>query len=281
MKQRTFVWAAGILFASWACGITPSPAAPSQPGLETIVAETMQALTASTPAQAAGAGGIPITLQNISFVIPNGLASGAINETSVEVEFPYVNPSMGDMPEHAKIDFQNYRLQNTFFSPRLMIFKAAEYAGYDDLTAAIISDLTAYNNSSPAAETLLLQMLSARIQAISFVNGKGIRLLTQASGFPAPINNSELFYYYQGLTNDGRYFMQAILPVSAPFLASGNTPETAVFPVDAIPFDWENPESHASYYEAVTQQINGASADIFLPSINDLDGLIQSVEIRP
>jgi len=58
------------------------------------------------------------------------------------------------------------------------------------------------------------QEFHAQYRVISFVSGNGIRYLTQFSQYFDPINNHEVFYSYQGLTADGKYWISAILPIS-------------------------------------------------------------------
>ncbi|MEO8354588.1 MAG: hypothetical protein ABI621_01610 [Chloroflexota bacterium] len=50
----------------------------------------------------------------------------------------------------------------------------------------------------------MLKQKHPLMQVINFQNGRGIRFLTQYAQYPAPINNHELFYHFQGLTNDGK-----------------------------------------------------------------------------
>ena len=46
-----------------------------------------------------------------------------------------------------------------------------------------------------------------------------MRFLTEYGQYPAPVNNHELFYHFQGFTSDGEYYIVATLPVTAPVLA--------------------------------------------------------------
>jgi hypothetical protein len=64
------------------------------------------------------------------------------------------------------------------------------------------------------------QVFASNVQPISFQNGSGIRFVTEyAQGFVS-INNQDLFYHFQGFTDDGNYYMVAVLPVTSPVLAS-------------------------------------------------------------
>jgi hypothetical protein len=121
--------------------------------------------------------------------------------------------------------------------------------------------------------------ISAWIKILPFQNGSGVRSLTQYAQYAAPINNRELFYHFQGLTSDGKYYVIAILPVTAPILPEDEKPEATVpeggvsIPADVGPSE--------VYYFSVTEKLNSLSPDSFTPSLSALDTLIQSIVINP
>lgn len=64
-----------ILLALVACNSSNTTPKVEQPNVETVVAATLQAVTENAPTLQPS--GIPVSYQNISFVIPQGLADGA------------------------------------------------------------------------------------------------------------------------------------------------------------------------------------------------------------
>lgn len=58
---------------------------------------------------------------------------------------------------------------------------------------------------------------------VSFRDGAGVRFLTQYASPDRPINNQEVFYAFQGLTDDGVTAVSAILPVSHTILPEDRT----------------------------------------------------------
>ena len=100
-------------------------------------------------------------------------------------------------------------------------------------------------------------------------------MLTQIAQDFVPINNHDLIYFFSGLTNDGKYYVVAILPINAPGLPenyqSGEMPD---------PNDTTNAENALQeYYSNVTLLLNNTQADSFIPNINLLDTLINSINI--
>jgi len=123
------------------------------------------------------------------------------------------------------------------------------------------------------------QIFHSNEQILTFQNGKGIRFLTQYGQDVSPVNNNSLFYTFQGLTDDGAYYVAAILPVSAAFLPADGNPDTPL-PADGVPFDWENYEKISQYFELVKQKLNAADSNAFNPMLTNLDALIKSILIK-
>ncbi len=285
-----FVIASFIL----ACDISSAPTttAPDQQNVATIVAGTIQAMTVAAPATSPAATTVPtqnapqgtnVTFENVSLVIPPSLGSGANTVKNEDVEMPpFVNPSFGPMPQHIVITINGYPIPR---EARIAIFKASEYASYTDLTKIIISELQSLNFQAGSevppdlGSTFTAQAAPAAIQ-----NGHGLRYVTEIMQAEVPISNDETFYYYQGMTNDGAYFVQAVFPVSASFLAPTSGAD-AVIPADGIQFPpFSNPnvtmDDINAYYAAITQKMNSAPND-FTPSLTTLDALIQSIIVTP
>ena len=93
--------------------------------------------------------------------------------------------------------------------------------------------------------------------------------------YSAPINNRELFYHFEGLTSDNKYYVIAILPITAPFLQEDEKPEATV-PEGGVPFP-ANAEPSQTYYISVTEKLNSLAPDAYTPSLNTLDTLIESI----
>lgn len=267
-KFGPWVVAAVVIMA---CAVLPTAAAPTV-GVSTMVAGTLQAMTPAAPA------GLSVAYNNVSLVVPPGLATGTTNGTTADVEFPYVNPSGGPMPQHTKIILTGYPLQGTLFEPQITVFRSAEYAQYGALTQDTVSALQAlrYAAGQPLPKGFPSGVLDAQIQAVDFASGHGLRYLTQFDEAPLPVNNHELFYYFQGLTTDGSQYVQVILPVQAAFLAADDNPSSAL-PPGGVPFDMNDLKT---YFGAVAAKLNATAPDQFTPSLPALDALVHSIAAK-
>ncbi len=289
------LWKFVLIFATLtmivACNLpSAAPTPTSQPNVATIVAGTLQAATDAAGTSAAQITSTPtlpptitptatasstpqalaVNYANIQLTIPSNLASGTTNVTTTDIEPPYINPSVGQMPQHTKIILNGYPVQGASWQPQILVFRANEYSRYGEGNQQFISGLRTmhYQRGQPLPGGLPSGQFNADIQSVNFVNGNGIRYLTQFDQSPLPANNHELFYYFHGITNDGNYYVQVVLPIQAPFLASDNNPNSPL-PRNGIPFRRDQ-----SYFNAVAQQLNTTPPDQFSPSLTLLDALI-------
>jgi hypothetical protein len=125
-------------------------------------------------------------------------------------------------------------------------------------------------------------VFASNVQAISFQGGGGVRFLTEYAQYPAPVNNHDLFYHFQGLSRDGAYYIIAIFPITTPVLAE-TSDAGAVIPPGGVAYPdtaGSNPDFQ-NYYASVTNLLNAASLDAFTPALGQLDALIQSMLIAP
>ena len=121
--------------------------------------------------------------------------------------------SWGMAPAHLEFTLTDYQLQNKFHQPKIYVYPADEYAQISSGAAENIRRVKNIVSGAPLSKENMPgvpffnagQIIAAHMQAIQFQNGSGIRMVTEYAQYMAPINNYELVYHFQGLTNDGRY----------------------------------------------------------------------------
>jgi hypothetical protein len=110
-----------------------------------------------------------------------------------------------------------------------------------------------------------------------------VRVLTQFAQNAWPINNEDLVYVFQGLTHDGRYYISAFLPVSAPFLPDHVDEPHTVPAVDGVIFPRFDSSSFNSLYDryqrTITQKLDSTPPEEFSPTLSNLDELIESLQV--
>lgn len=114
------------------------------------------------------------------------------------------------------------------------------------------------------------QTFCAQPQLIDFNSGKGVRYLTFYAQGPTPALESQVFYTFQGLTGDGKYYISASFPVNS-----------GIFPSEP-PAGQVNPDPNAFLDEMKGQlaQLNSLEPSRFSPSLSVLDELVSSIRIE-
>jgi hypothetical protein len=109
-----------------------------------------------------------------------------------------------------------------------------------------------------------------------FSNGMGVRYVAES-----PLRQSgdvwssdSTGYYYQGLTENGRFYVSLWWPVSTEALPA--TSEEALPDVRQMA---ENPETQASYIQDTRQALNDLPPNAFLPSLAQLDVMVNSLAV--
>jgi hypothetical protein len=127
-----------------------------------------------------------------------------------------------------------------------------------------------------------VQAFRAHVKYVEFRNGKGILFLTQYNIEPSIINNDGLAYIFQGLTDDGQYYISATFPVSAPNLPKSFDAET--FEGYTIPEnfykDYEsNKKVYQEYLARIERKLNDLPAEEYQPKLQLFEELIGSLKI--
>lgn len=286
MKEQTLFAVLGVTALLVGCTLGTSTPTAQTPVDEvgTVVAATMQAYTAfptqnpSSP-EPAQPSGTAVSFENVSFVLPEGLATGATPSSVAAVNgAPWENA-----PAHIKIALTGYELQGKFHEPAIYIYPADEYKQVNpnsveqiDRIQKILAGATMLKETLPRIPWFNAEpMIAAQIKLVSFQNGSGVRALTEYSQYYAPINNNELFYHFEGLTKDNKYYIIAVLPVNAPILPENEKPDASV-PEGGVPIPTDI-GVNTIYYISVTEKLNSIAPDAYTPSLNTLDQLIQSI----
>ncbi len=223
----------------------------------------------------------PVTNVNcneLAFHLDPALASGYNCET-----VPESPEGMEVDPQYTKLTLQGYVLSGKFFDPHISVFPIQRYSELlPDFVPGRVSDLQALVNGGTTGDTLPLlpsfnaaQVFHAQYRVFPFVSGGGIRYLTEYAQYVAPVNNTDLFYTYQGLTSDGKYWVSAILPINNPILpANADNPPGGV--------SWEEfANNYQPYITDMINQLNSQTSDNYAPTLAALDALVASITIQP
>jgi hypothetical protein len=303
--KKIFLLLAILVIVTLACGMLVNnaptnevPTADTTPVLiesPTTTPEVFISLTQAIPATPVGQP-LPVTntlvtFGRLSLEIPSSVASGA---SSSDIA-PVTNEDAAywqKTPGHLQVSLGDYYvLQGKLHQPQIYVYPAIDYAV---LVPGAFESMHRLRNVMSAVVPLTpdqlpavpffnaAQVFASNIQAVSFQNGSGIRFLTEYGQYPAPVNNHELFYQFQGFSAVGEYYIVAIFPITAPGLGESSDPEAAIdIGGIAYPHMGDPSEDWKAYYDAAASLLDTTSPDAFTPPIGQLDALIQSMWVAP
>ncbi|MFN2278528.1 MAG: NBR1-Ig-like domain-containing protein [Candidatus Promineifilaceae bacterium] len=205
-----------ILFSA-ACRQTTAentPPAPSRPA-EVVFArpdatETASLESSPTPMPRVGFMGIEFFFDEASFG-PLGTA---------EHHAPVPPGQTAAQPEHLEIRLQAGDEET---APLLYVFPVQQYEAMSEAAAAEIADLRSLLAERPAEILRDLPFLPMYLAVesyhsdpkyIDFQNGSGISYLARVDHDHSLSTDESIFYTFQGLTTDGRYYVAAMVPIT-------------------------------------------------------------------
>jgi hypothetical protein len=178
---------------------------------------------------------------------------------------------MNGEPEHLRVSFDNDKLKD--YSPDLqrellvyplpsyaVLFKGKEKVAFDKMVPELKKAIATKSDKGlkaipmlPAAEAF--EVFHNHVKYLDFNKGSGVAFLTSYAQDEAPMKNGDFFYSYQGISNDGKYYLSLQYPVKAPKLPTKATPKAGIDYLAKLP-DGE-----------------------FVPSLSEIDKMIKAITI--
>jgi hypothetical protein len=185
-------------------------------------------------------------------------------------------------PTYIEFSFEPYAVSDHFHEPKIIIYPVEEYRIINTYAANIIDNLQQTLIDKPGGSAMsdlpflpmwpAQQMFSAKVAYFDFQNGSGLRFLTMYGQALYPIDNINLFYTYQGITHDGRYYLCAVLPVINAGLPNDGT--SLLEDYEAFIDNWDTYLTESmSWLEVETPQN-------FYPNLESLDEMMSSFNIN-
>lgn len=229
-------------------------------------------------------------LDGITFVVPACMALRPTVETIPAVLPDAEGGPLMVYPEHHQVVFEGYPLSDKYFEPLLRVFPVEEFAALSEQTTSSITRMKELlglqvleeGDSIPLLPGYnMAQVFKAQVRFMDFENGSGVRWLTELAQYSAAVNNRDLFYSFQGITRDGKYWVSLMLPVNAAYLQE--TWDSTTVPDGGVPHPAAgSPNLEAEleeYYRLMLLLLNNTPDAGFTPALNCLDALVQSIRI--
>jgi hypothetical protein len=238
-------------------------------------------------------GHVPFTVDylGVHFSADTSLADSIWPEVKPATPLPEIleGPSYWlAIPEHIRFTFADPGLSpsrrqmgfNLAAEAQILVFPLAELVEINPLVQTQIETLRyllAERRTVLSGELPLLpltnsaQVFHAQAQYLVSGNIQGIRFISQHSQDPAPIMLSqELFYTFQGITDDGAYYVAAFFPLT-----------TTVLPDKIEVEDWDAfHANYDTYLSEMTVVLNQLLPKEFTPDITLLDSMVTSLRVE-
>jgi hypothetical protein len=191
----------------------------------------------------------------------------------------YVFTSSHDLqgePAHLHFTFDNGTLPSwgglDLTQPQLLIYAYQNiYASLGNekvgqrmalLQTLLATRPTAISETLPIVSNLVISpMLTAQVKYLDFKQGSGIRFITYYTQSVSSRTNTTLFYTFQGITKDNKYYISYFSPITTSVLAN-------------------KADADMVTYLAETQQTLNNTTD-FTPTLTSLDTMLQSLQLEP
>lgn len=192
-------------------------------------------------------------------------------------------------PPYSEFFFPTYSRQNVDFQPSIRVYEVTGDLQNYLYPLDALGDLKAVIEQRPEPITWFNGApLHARQAYLNFASGAGVRGLIQYQQDIFFFTNNGLLYEFQGLTQDGRYYVNVRYPLGVPFLMELADPVTRP-PANLNPESIAIPE-WSNDYEQQRQVIEAYNAEALsrleqmpdsdaLPDIALLDELVQSIQV--
>jgi hypothetical protein len=239
----------------------------------------------------ASSGHAPIAVdyKGIHFTADPSLATSIWPEVIPATPAQEDEPFWYAAPEHIRFTFADPGLPpgrfpmgiNLVPEAQILIYPVAELVVIEPWGPARVEtmqSLLAEKGPIPDGDLPLLpvanaaQLFHAQAHYLDFSNLQGLRFITQHTQENlAVINNLEMFYTFQGLTNDGAYYVAAFFPLTT----------------DTLPdkVEVQNSEAFrtnfATYLSDTTTELDQLLPAEFTPDLTLLDAVISSLSVEP
>jgi hypothetical protein len=185
-------------------------------------------------------------------------------------------------PTYFEFTLENYAVSDHFHDPKIRVYPVEEFQIISPYASNTIDNLQQTLNNQPEGGLIsnlpflpmfnAAQLFSAKVEYFDFQNGSGIRYLTMYGQGISPVDNTNLFYTYQGITNDGRYYISAILPVINIGLPNDGSSQIE----DYYQFE----ENWEEYLSETLTWLEEQAPQNFFPNLEKLDLMLASFEIN-
>lgn len=248
---------------------TPQPSQLNHANLETIRFAYDSSLAAGVTARA-----IPASVDQSGFVY---------DSTPTHIRIDFVNPYTFREPiarfQPSSAPWLSYQYPAApQLQPQILIYPVDSYNSINQIAGERIEALTNLLDieTLPSGTELPVlptfnsaQDMRAQARPLDFQNGHGVRFIARYSQEAVPLVNPGVFYTFQGITEDGQFYVSAFFPL-----------HISILPDEIQIDDWDAfSRQYQTYLTDITGRLEELGNDDFEPKLGLLDDLVQSIVV--
>lgn len=121
-----------------------------------------------------------------------------------------------------------------------------------------------------------------RVRQFKFLNGQGILFVTHWTQGAALVSNRNLVYRFEGITDDGKYYVTAETPVTVGFLPFDPPFRFEGFTYEHLFEAYRRPEAkrrYEDYLKSITDRLKKLEPQDFYPNLGKFESIIASLKV--
>ena len=281
ISNRVFVALSAVAVLMAGCD-TATPRPTSTPAVENTATPLPTEAPAATPVP-------PPAVPNatgVNLSVPATIAQSIAAKIQAAVPRTDGLAFGGAAPTHVLVTFDGDQLTGSPRERQVRVYPVEGLRAIDPIVAKEIDKLKVLLAKKPETiegELPLLpfqpssQVFHAQVKYVDFAGGSGVRYITGYSHDVTPITNEMVFYTFQGLTSDGKYYISAFYPIRSTALP--NTFDES--PAKQNPEIFNDAKKFEKYLADAAAGLNSLPTDQFAPDLSQLDTMLQSLSATP
>lgn len=241
--------------------------------------------TAGLPLSRVGTGEIiTADYEGVSFSFDSALAKSAQGILLPAHPVEQAPALGGGAPQGIRFVFDNTTLPDFFDpnQPQVYVYPVDGLTALDPSVAKnveALQQLLADGTVDAASEIPVFplipssQLFHAQTHLVDFINGTGISFITYYAQDVSPLRPEQVFWSFQGITLDKKYYVSAFWHITSPALPEAKDITGAEYDAFA--------KQYTDYVQNIVTTLNGLPPAGFVPNLSLLENMARSINASP
>ncbi len=227
---------------------------------------------------------IETSFEGLSFSFDSSLAKAAQGKFLAPVPVQQAPALGGGAPEGVQFVFDNQPLPDFFdpTKPQVYVYPVEGLKALDPSVATSIASLQKILADGTVTQDEQIpvfpiipasQVFHAQTRVIDFVNGTGVSFITYYAQDVSPIQKERVFWTFQGITLNEKYFVSVFWNIDSPALPESQNISGADYDAFA--------KAYTNYLDNLVTTLNSLPPAGFIPNLALLENMARSLNVTP